>query len=373
MSEHDHRPQIEDLALTRREMISRCGMGFATLGLAGLLAKDAFAGSIAGGAGTTKLRFAARRRRQPHFPGQGQARHPSVHERRPVARRYVRSQAAARRNTPARPCRAQSARPSARPAPRFRRRSSSRSTARAASKSASCSRTSAECIDDICVIRSMHADVPNHEPSLLLMNCGDARQIRPSIGSWVTYGLGSENQNLPGFIAMCPGGYPIQESQNWQSGFLPGVYQGTYIDTQHTDIEQADREHPQQLTSPRRAAAAARSAAAAQRTASAAARSDDAQLEARIQSFELAYRMQMRRGRRLRRQPRAAAHPRHVRPRHAGPADSDRPAAARARRALRAGLARRRASRGTTTTTSKSTIAGSPANATRPSARCSRT
>ncbi len=95
----------------------------------------------------------------------------------------------------------------------------------------------AESIDDIAVIRSTHADVPNHEPSLLLMNCGDARQIRPALGSWVTYGLVSENQNLPGFIAMCPGGYPIQESKNWQSGFLPGVYQGTYIDTQHTRIE----------------------------------------------------------------------------------------------------------------------------------------
>src|SRR4029453_19524119 len=61
--------------------------------------------------------------------------------------------------------------------------------------------------------------------------------IRPSMGSWVTYGLGTENQNLPGFIAMGPGGYPIQESQNWQSAFLPGIFQGTYVDTQHTDIE----------------------------------------------------------------------------------------------------------------------------------------
>src|SRR6476620_7799696 len=95
----------------------------------------------------------------------------------------------------------------------------------------------AESIDDIAVIRSMHGDSPNHEPSLLLMNCGEPRLIRPSMGSWLTYGLGSENQNLPGFIAMCPGGYPIQESQNWQSGFLPGVYQGTYIDTQNTTVE----------------------------------------------------------------------------------------------------------------------------------------
>ena len=66
---------------------------------------------------------------------------------------------------------------------------------------------------------------------------GDARQARPSVGSWALYGLGTENQNLPGFIVMCPGGYPIAESQNWQSGFLPGIFQGTYIDTQHTDIE----------------------------------------------------------------------------------------------------------------------------------------
>ena len=68
----------------------------------------------------------------------------------------------------------------------------------------------AESIDDICVIRSMHADVPNHEPSLLLMNCGEARLPRPALGSWVTYGLGTENQNLPGFISMCPFGFPIQ-------------------------------------------------------------------------------------------------------------------------------------------------------------------
>ena len=95
----------------------------------------------------------------------------------------------------------------------------------------------ARCIDDIAVIRSMKADVPNHEPSLMLMNCGEARLVRPSVGSWVTYGLGSENQNLPGFIVMCPGGYPIQESQNWQSGFLPGVFQGTYVDSRHREVE----------------------------------------------------------------------------------------------------------------------------------------
>src|SRR5207344_254534 len=78
--------------------------------------------------------------------------------------------------------------------------------------------------------------VANHEPSLMLMNCGEARLIRPSMGSWITYGLGSENQNLPGFIVMCPGGYPIQESQNWQAGFLPGVFAGTYIDPEKQEL-----------------------------------------------------------------------------------------------------------------------------------------
>ena len=147
-------------------------------------------------------------------------------------------------------------------------------------------------IDEIAVIRSMHADIPNHEPSLLLMNCGEARLIRPSLGSWVTYGLGSENQNLPGFIAMCPGGYPIQESQNWQSGFLPGVYQGTYIDTQFTRIEQlieniknnytSQKEQREQLDLLQKLNERHR-----------AKRKEDPQIEARIQSFELAYRMQM--------------------------------------------------------------------------------
>src|SRR6266853_213261 len=150
----------------------------------------------------------------------------------------------------------------------------------------------AENIDDICVIRSMQADVPNHEPSLLLMNCGEARLIRPSMGSWVTYGLGSENQNLPGFIAMCPGGYPIQESQNWQSGFLPGVYQGTYIDTQHTRIEQLIENIKNNYTSqPEQRAQLDLLQKLNERHR--ARRKEDAQIEARIQSFELAYRMQI--------------------------------------------------------------------------------
>lgn len=148
------------------------------------------------------------------------------------------------------------------------------------------------CIDDIAVIRSMHADVPNHEPSLLLMNCGEARLIRPSLGSWITYGLGTENQNLPGFIAMCPGGYPIQETQNWQSAFLPGVFQGSYINTQFTTVDKLVeyvRNDLLPLQEQRRQLDLLRKL----NERHAQARQQEAQLEARIQSFELAYRMQI--------------------------------------------------------------------------------
>jgi hypothetical protein len=75
----------------------------------------------------------------------------------------------------------------------------------------------AECVDDMAIVRSVHADVPNHEPSLMLMNCGDSRLVRPCMGAWVTYGLGTENQNLPGFIAMCPNGYPIKSTARFKA------------------------------------------------------------------------------------------------------------------------------------------------------------
>ncbi len=147
-------------------------------------------------------------------------------------------------------------------------------------------------IDDIAVIRSMHADVPNHEPSLLLMNCGVSVQVRPSLGSWTTYGLGTENQNLPGFIAMCPGGYPILETQNWQSAFLPGVYQGTYIDTKHKEVEKLI-ENIRNPDLSRKQQRRQLDTLAALNNLHNQQRGHDPALEARIHSFELAYRMQM--------------------------------------------------------------------------------
>ncbi len=145
--------------------------------------------------------------------------------------------------------------------------------------------------DDLCVIRSMHANVPNHEPSLLLMNTGEARLVRPSLGSWLTYGLGTENQNLPAFIAMCPGGYPIQESQNWQSGFLPGIFQGTYIDTKHKEIDKLI-EYAVNYKLSREEQRNQLDLIQAMNEEHRKSRLGDPMLDARIQSFELAYRMQ---------------------------------------------------------------------------------
>jgi hypothetical protein len=91
-----------------------------------------------------------------------------------------------------------------------------------------------ECIDDICVIRSMHTNTPNHEPSLLMMTCGDTQPVRPAMGSWLLYGLGSPNQNLPGFVVMCPG-EPVVGPQLWSNSFLPGIFQGAHINNSRLD------------------------------------------------------------------------------------------------------------------------------------------
>ena len=153
-------------------------------------------------------------------------------------------------------------------------------------------RHTARHIDDIAVVRSMYADVPNHEPSMLLMNCGESRLVRPSMGSWVTYGLGTDNQNLPGFITMCPGGYPTVGTQNWQAAFLPGIFQGTHVDTKHTEIEKLVQNVKNNYL-PEDVQRRQLDALAELNLRHRAERGEDPNLDARIQSFELAFRMQM--------------------------------------------------------------------------------
>ena len=150
----------------------------------------------------------------------------------------------------------------------------------------------AEHADDLCVIRSMHTNMPNHGPSLMLMNTGSIQQSRPSFGSWLTYGLGTENRNLPGFVVLCPDGYPVFGARNWRSAFLPGSFQGTHIDTRH--------QAPEKLIANVRSGFANEVSQRRQldllqrlNRVHASDRPGDALLEARAQSFELAFRMQM--------------------------------------------------------------------------------
>lgn len=152
----------------------------------------------------------------------------------------------------------------------------------------------AEMADDLCIINSMYANVPNHEPSLMLMNTGAERVslIRPSMGSWVTYGLGTENENLPGFVSLCPGGVPVVETQNWRSAFLPGAYQGTHIDTENTLISKLipdikNKRMPKELQ--RRQLDLIQQMNRADQQS----QIHDTDVEARIHSLELAYNMQV--------------------------------------------------------------------------------
>jgi hypothetical protein len=145
--------------------------------------------------------------------------------------------------------------------------------------------------DDLCVIRSMHTDNPNHGPALFLMNNGSIVPTRPTLGAWLSYGLGSENANLPNFVVFCPG-RPVRFSELWSNGFLPGEHQGTYINHSNLDprkmipflenaklspanqtkqlelMRQLNQEHSNE-------------------------RNSDPALEARIRSMETAYRMQL--------------------------------------------------------------------------------
>ncbi|WP_162661224.1 DUF1501 domain-containing protein [Tuwongella immobilis] len=145
-------------------------------------------------------------------------------------------------------------------------------------------------IDDICVIRSMVTDSPAHERALLFMNSGNMQPIRPSMGSWLTYGLGTENQNLPGFMVLCPG-KPVVGPQLWGNSFLPAVFQGTHINNANINPKTLIRhlENPALNLSVQRDQLDLLQAFNQIHLDQ---RANDSTLESRIQSLEIAYRMQ---------------------------------------------------------------------------------
>ena len=149
----------------------------------------------------------------------------------------------------------------------------------------------AKCVDEMTVIRSMYAQLPSHELSLMLMNTGDQRLVRPSLGSWLTWGMGTINENLPAFVALCPGGLPVGGAGNWRSAFLPGTFQGTRIDTSKSDTSKLiDHLQNKRLS----AGEQAKQFELLQQlnTTHLEQRPGEVAIEARRKSFELAYRMQ---------------------------------------------------------------------------------
>jgi hypothetical protein len=280
--------------LGRRELLARCGMGFGLIGLAGVLADDRGSGwapAVRAEPPSGSPAIGPLAPRAPHFPARakqvvhlfmnGGPSHVDTFDPKPALRRFH------GKTLPSPNLRTERKTGAALGSP-FTFRSHGQSGIEVSELFAL---TAERHIDEMCIIRSMYADVPNHEPSLMLMNCGDGRLQRPSMGAWITYGLGSENQDLPGFVAMCPGGYPIVATQNWRAAFLPGAYQGTYIDTQHAEVDKLIANSRNESIKP---AAQRRQLDLVRRLNEhhAASRPHDPALEARIQSFELAYRMQ---------------------------------------------------------------------------------
>ncbi len=147
-----------------------------------------------------------------------------------------------------------------------------------------------ECVDDIAVIRSMYGEHPNHEPALFLMHSGRTIASRPSIGSWVSYGLGTHNQNLPAYVVLDdPKGLPINGISNWQSAWLPPIYQGTRFRSEGPPVLNLEPRH--EIPTP--LVVAERNLVRRLDEAHRKHRPYQPELDARISSYELAARMQL--------------------------------------------------------------------------------
>ena len=274
-----HKRTVNDFILNRRDFLQRSGMGFGALGLA--LTTGKTANAAPGPMAPLQSHFPAKAKRVVHIFLNGGMSHVDTFDPKPALTRHNGKELPIDSLGTGAP-------PGAALASAFTFQQYGESGIPVSNLFPH----TAQCVDDMCIIRSMHTDVPVHGASLLLMNCGNARLPRPSVGSWVTYGLGTENQNLPGFITMCPGGYPIAEAQNWQSGFLPGNYQGSYIDSQHTEVEKLI-ENIQNHYVTSKGQRRQLDLLSELNTMHQDAHQRDGDMEARIQSFELAYRMQM--------------------------------------------------------------------------------
>ncbi|MGB7160100.1 MAG: DUF1501 domain-containing protein, partial [Tepidisphaeraceae bacterium] len=271
----EHTPRLEDFAMTRRELLRRTGMGMGTLSLAMLLKENMFgtaASAAAPGAGQPlaprQPHFRAKAKRVIHIFAGGGPSHVDTFDPKPSLARYEEQTLPGLTGL-------------AYPSPfEFKKYGKS------GIEVSELFENLGECVDDMCVIRSMWTDVPAHEPASKFMHTGSLQLPKPSLGSWVVYGLGSENQNMPGFISL--GGKPEYR----QASFLPSLFQGSNVDySTKLPLDQVllnirngftrSGDQRKQLDLARKL-----NAMHSQKL------QKEEQLEARIESFEMAFRMQ---------------------------------------------------------------------------------
>ena len=275
----NHTPRIADAFQTRREFLNRFGTGMGGLGLAAMLGEQLLSGTASAvGTGVSPLaprnpHFSAKAKHVIHIFAQGGPSHIDTWDPKPALARNADKNVTEIGGTPL---------PTVF---KFTKRGKS------GVEVSEIFPKIGECIDDVAVIRSLHTDVPAHEFATVMMNTGSGRMVKPSMGSWVTYGLGTVNQNLPGFIALAPGGTALGGSANWRSAFLPGAYQGTSINTANLSVEKLIenlKNHHESGSEQRKQLDLLQKLNEMHNERL----KREAALEARIQSFELAYQMQ---------------------------------------------------------------------------------
>ncbi|MBP8257069.1 MAG: DUF1501 domain-containing protein, partial [Opitutaceae bacterium] len=218
--------QLEDYLLSRRQFLSRMGMGMGALSLATLLDPSGMSGAplqidAAGGPLLPKApHFSGKAKAVIHIFAQGAPSHvdtwdPKI-ELNKRDGRSIGSDGGVAMGSP------------------FAFRKYGKSGTEVSELFAK----TAQHVDDLAVVRSMYTDIPAHDVATVFMNTGSLRITKPSLGSWVVYGLGTENQNLPGFISLRGSRIPVGGATTYGSAFLPGVFQGTSVNTTAQTVQQ---------------------------------------------------------------------------------------------------------------------------------------
>lgn len=275
----EHSAKLEDYFLTRRQFLRRAGMGFGALSLAALVGENFFGHSAARAADSLNPlapkspHFPAKAKRVVHIFAQGAPSQVDTWDPKPALAKYDGQALPGMQGVAM--------------ASPFKFQKHGKSGIEASEVFPKLG----EMVDDLAIIRSMHTDIPAHEVATVFMNTGSIRLARPSLGSWVLYGLGTDNQNMPGYVSLRPGGTPPGASSNWQAAFLPGIYQGMSINTQVTSVNQLIQNIRSQYTvleEQRRQLDLVHKLNELHSQNL----QKDAQLEARLQSYEMAFKMQ---------------------------------------------------------------------------------